>query len=82
MFLKILIISYWKIYFLSQSYLGCNVEITSPNIELTSPNFPETYPLNQICNQMIRFEAGERIRLEFLDFDLEPGTWDDGIISW
>ena len=58
----------------SQSYLGCNVEITSPNIELTSPNFPGTYPLDQICNQMIRFEEGERIRLEFLDFDLEPGT--------
>lgn len=43
-----------------------------------SPGFPDEYPDDQICYWHIRVRYGQRIRLQFLEFDVED---DVGCIS-
>ena len=52
----------------------CNTEVTIPGTEMISKNFPERYPNNDECVHKILFAEGERIRLVFLAFDVEPHT--------
>ena len=54
--------------------VGCNTEVTIPGTEMVSKNFPERYPNNDECVHKILFAEGERIRLVFLAFDVEPHT--------
>ncbi|XP_069357624.1 cubilin isoform X2 [Maniola hyperantus] len=37
---------------------------------LLSPTYPGVYPKDIVCNYMFKGQAGQRIRLEFRDFDL------------
>lgn len=41
---------------------------------LDSPGYPEDYQDEQICYWHIRVRYGQRIRLHFLDFDIEEDT--------
>lgn len=45
---------------------------------LQSPGFPDEYPDEQICYWHIRVRYGQKIHLQFLDFDVED---DVGCIS-
>lgn len=45
---------------------------------LQSPGFPDEYPNEQICYWHIRVRYGQKIRLQFLEFDVED---DVGCIS-
>merc|ERR1719270_913868 len=54
-------------------------QITTPETTITSPNFPSSYPNNQDCKTVIQFSQGQRISVEFLNFDIESHnrcTWD------
>ena len=51
--------------------IGCGSRITTPGTEFTSRNHPNNYPNNDQCANLIKFEEGATIRLEFLAFDLE-----------
>jgi hypothetical protein len=37
---------------------------------LLSPTYPGIYPKDMTCNYQFHGQAGQRIRLEFRDFDL------------
>ena len=52
---------------------GCSGEITSAGTEFMSTDHPNNYSNNEDCTQIVRFAEGQRIRLEFLHFNLEEG---------
>ncbi len=41
---------------------------------LRSPYYPNNYPSLRDCVYVISLPAGNGINLQFLDFDIEPGT--------
>ena len=46
--------------------------MTVPGTIITSPNYPNNYDNNDRCSTVIRFAQGQRVSMEFLDFNLEP----------
>ena len=46
-----------------------------------SSNYPDKYAHNENCSSLVRLKDGQRIRLVFLDFDVEfdstRGQWYD-----
>ena len=48
----------------------------SSDKEITSPNFPQKYPKNLEMTWLIQFPPGQRIRINFHEFELEE--WVDG----
>ena len=54
-------------------------QITTPETTITSPNYPNSYPNSQDCKTVIQFAQGQRVSVEFLNFDIESHdrcTWD------
>ena len=49
---------------------------------VTSPNYPDFYPPELYCTSVIRFLQGQRISLEFTDFDVEYNLGDDKCGDW
>lgn len=41
---------------------------------IQSPNYPENYPVDVLCQWVIQLPPQYRIRLEFIDFQLEKST--------
>lgn len=41
--------------------------------EFLSPTYPGVYPKNLNCNYLFRGVKGQRVKLEFMDFDLHYG---------
>ena len=42
--------------------------------EFTSPNYPSNYPANTLCTWKITGQPGKKIKVTFLDFDLQSGS--------
>lgn len=58
---------------------GCGGLITRDRGSFSSPNFPDVYTANIECDWVIRVHPNERIRLTFVDFELESQSncmWD------
>lgn len=49
----------------------CGGVLTNEEKIIQSPGFPEEYQDEQICYWHIRVRLGQRIRLQFLEFDVE-----------
>ena len=49
----------------------------SSDKKITSPNFPDKYPKNLEMTWLIRFPPGQRIRINFHEFELEESVWSD-----
>lgn len=49
----------------------CGGVLTDQQKIIQSPGFPEKYQDEQICYWHIRVRLGQRIRLRFLEFDVE-----------
>ncbi len=52
----------------------CGGVLTEQQRIIQSPGFPEEYQDEQICYWHIRARLGQRIRLHFLEFDVEDDT--------
>ena len=48
--------------------------VTVPDTIIKSPNYPDDYPADQDCRTVITFTEEERVRLQFLAFDLESSS--------
>ena len=59
---------------LSHTAKQCGGILTEPERQIRTPGYPEEYEDEQICYWHIRVRYGQRIRLHFLDFDLEDDT--------
>ncbi|XP_076858818.1 tumor necrosis factor-inducible gene 6 protein [Brachyhypopomus gauderio] len=64
----------WDVYCYNPNSKECGGVHTDPIKVLQSPGFPEEYPDDQICYWHIRLLYGQRIRLHFLEFDVEDDT--------
>ena len=64
-------------------FLGCGntpfeiIKMPTSGVELTSTNYPLMHPNNVACSNVVRLNKGQRVRLTFLDFELEgsEGKW-------
>lgn len=65
--------------FFSISAKECGGVFTEPKRIFKSPGFPNEYDDNQVCYWHIRLKYGQRIHLNFLQFNLEddPGCLAD-----
>ena len=69
-------------YFPATITINCGsttTQITTPETTITSPNYPNSYPNRQDCKTVIQFAQGQRVSVEFLNFDIESHnrcTWD------
>ncbi|KAF7709531.1 tumor necrosis factor-inducible gene 6 protein isoform X2 [Silurus meridionalis] len=68
----------WDVYCYNPNSKECGGVHTEQEKYLQSPGYPDEYPDGQICYWHIRVRYGQRIRLQFLDFDVED---DVGCIS-
>nr|ADO27921.1 tumor necrosis factor-inducible gene 6 protein [Ictalurus furcatus] len=68
----------WDVYCYNPNSKECGGVHTEQEKILQSPGFPDEYPDEQICYWHIRVRYGQRIHLQFLDFDVED---DVGSIS-
>ena len=50
---------------------GCSKIFTGAGGEILSPGYPEQYPDNAVCAWVIKAEDNYRIRLTFVDFQIE-----------
>ena len=57
---------------------ACSSIIRAPDQYLTLPTRPNNYHRNIDCEQVIMFEEGQRITLEFLSFHLKDRTVENG----
>ena len=46
----------------------------SSDKEITSPNFPDKYPKNLEMTWLIKFPPGQRIRINFHEFEFSPAN--------
>lgn len=51
---------------------GCQHKIKDPEGEISSPNWPDFYPSRKDCVWHFTTTPGHRIRLTFINFELEP----------
>lgn len=52
----------------------CGGVLTDKEKIIRSPGFPEEYQDEQICYWHIRVRLGQRVHLQFLEFDVEDDT--------
>lgn len=64
----------WDVYCYNPVAKECGGVHTDPEKVLVSPGYPDEYQDEQICYWHIRVRFGHRIRLHFLDFDIEEDT--------
>ncbi|KAG8252007.1 hypothetical protein J6590_068215 [Homalodisca vitripennis] len=55
-----------------EMYKGCGGTLTGPTGSIMSPNYPQPYMRNAECFFRISVSQGSRVRLIFVDLDLEP----------
>lgn len=60
--------------FMCLSAKECGGVLTDQQRIIQSPGFPEEYQDEQICYWHIRVRLGQRIRLHFVEFDVEDDT--------
>lgn len=53
---------------------ACGGTFTTTSAVMQSPLYPENYPVNMLCQWVIQLPPQYRIRLEFMDFQLEEST--------
>jgi len=63
-----------ELYVVSSINLVCGGDYFGSNGILRSPYYPSNYPRLRDCVYVISQPAGRGISLQFLDFDIEPGT--------
>ena len=51
---------------------GCGGPLTSESGFVYSPNYPNSYDPHDDCTWTISVQPGHTVKLQFLDFDLEP----------
>ncbi|XP_028447413.1 tumor necrosis factor-inducible gene 6 protein isoform X1 [Perca flavescens] len=64
----------WDVYCYNPNSKECGGVLTDQQKIIQSPGFPEEYQDEQICYWHIRVRLGQRIRLRFLEFDVEDDT--------
>ncbi|XP_059895372.1 tumor necrosis factor-inducible gene 6 protein [Gadus macrocephalus] len=64
----------WDVFCFNPDTKQCGGILTEPERQIRTPGYPEEYEDGQICYWHIRVRYGERVRLHFLDFDLEDDT--------
>ncbi|KAM6986104.1 tumor necrosis factor-inducible gene 6 protein [Aplochiton taeniatus] len=64
----------WDVYCYNPDSKECGGVLTDQQKIIQSPGFPEEYQDEQICYWHIRVRFGHRIRLHFLEFDVEEDT--------
>ncbi|KAA0715826.1 Tumor necrosis factor-inducible gene 6 protein [Triplophysa tibetana] len=64
----------WDAYCYNLEAKECGGVHTDQQKVFTSPGFPDNYQDEQTCNWHIRVRYGQRIRLHFLEFDIEDDT--------
>ncbi|XP_045623432.1 cubilin [Procambarus clarkii] len=52
----------------------CGGDLTSMSGEVASPNYPEPYPDNTDCEWSISAGSGNRVELNFIEFDIEESA--------
>jgi hypothetical protein len=50
---------------------SCTHHLRRPSGELSTPNFPENYPNKKECAWFITTTPGQRVRVQFIEFELE-----------
>ena len=53
---------------------NCGGWITAPSGVIQSPNYPGDYGASDDCRWFIQVPQNHIVQLQFLDFDVEPGT--------
>uniref|UniRef100_A0A8C6WTW7 Tumor necrosis factor-inducible gene 6 protein n=1 Tax=Neogobius melanostomus TaxID=47308 RepID=A0A8C6WTW7_9GOBI len=61
----------WDVYCYNPDAKECGGVLTEQQKILQSPGFPEEYQNEQICYWHIRVRLGQRVHLQFLEFDVE-----------
>ena len=51
---------------------SCSFQISNPSADVVSPNYPDDYPNKKDCTWHYTATLGHRIKLHFIEFDLEP----------
>ncbi|XP_028992661.1 tumor necrosis factor-inducible gene 6 protein [Betta splendens] len=64
----------WDVYCYNPTAKECGGVLTEQQKTIQSPGFPDQYQDHQICYWHIRVRLGQRIRLHFLEFDVEDDT--------
>ncbi|XP_041724849.1 tumor necrosis factor-inducible gene 6 protein-like [Coregonus clupeaformis] len=64
----------WDVYCYNPNLKECGGTLTDQQRIIQSPGYPEEYQDEQICYWHIRVRYGQRIRLHFLEFDVEEDT--------
>ncbi|XP_035629935.1 tumor necrosis factor-inducible gene 6 protein-like isoform X2 [Oncorhynchus keta] len=64
----------WDVYCYNPNSKECGGTLTDQQRIIQSPGYPEEYQDEQICYWHIRVRYGQRIRLHFLEFDVEEDT--------
>ena len=63
----------------------CNIfdlNMSGETGEFSSPNYPSNYPPNTLCTWTITGQPQKRIKVTFLDFDLQPGYYGYCSYDW
>ncbi|KAA8593069.1 hypothetical protein FQN60_018524 [Etheostoma spectabile] len=64
----------WDVYCYNPNSKECGGVLTDQQKIIQSPGFPEEYQDEDICYWHIRVRLGQRVRLHFLEFDVEEDT--------
>ncbi|MEE6489212.1 hypothetical protein FKM82_015519 [Ascaphus truei] len=64
----------WDVYCYNPHAKECGGVLTDQERIIKSPGYPDEYENEQICSWHIRLNFGQRIYLQFLDFDVEDDT--------
>uniref|UniRef100_A0A8C7Y5T0 Tumor necrosis factor-inducible gene 6 protein n=1 Tax=Oryzias sinensis TaxID=183150 RepID=A0A8C7Y5T0_9TELE len=64
----------WDVYCYNPNSKECGGVLTDQQKIIQSPGFPDKYQDGQICYWHIRVQLGQKIRLSFLEFDVEDDT--------
>ncbi|KAG7463900.1 hypothetical protein MATL_G00181560 [Megalops atlanticus] len=64
----------WDVYCYNPTAKECGGVLTEQRRVIHSPGYPDEYEDKQICYWHIRVRYGQRLRLHFLDFDVEEDT--------
>ncbi|XP_053545868.1 tumor necrosis factor-inducible gene 6 protein [Bombina bombina] len=64
----------WDAYCYNPNAKECGGVLTEQERDIKSPGYPDEYESDQICYWHIRLNYGQRIYIEFLDFDIEDDT--------
>ncbi|KPP77258.1 Tumor necrosis factor-inducible protein TSG-6 precursor-like, partial [Scleropages formosus] len=64
----------WDVYCYNPTVKECGGVLTDQQKIISSPGYPDEYEDEQICYWHIRVRYGQKVRVHFLDFDVEDDT--------